>query len=125
MIETSKFRPGLLKQAAIGVGLLGDKSAVTGLVTMLRTAKGFAAQAAIANALGTIGDANSVAPLVEMLDDGSITDSARGFAAVALGIVCDKEDLPWNTKIAVDLNYRASTQTLTDASGGTGILDIL
>ena len=30
-----------------------------------------------------------------------------------------------NSKIGMDLNYRASTQTLTDQSAGTGILDIL
>ena len=43
----------------------------------------------------------------------------------SLGIVADKEQLPWNSKIGMDLNYRASTQTLTDQSAGTGILDIL
>jgi HEAT repeat protein len=124
IIKKSKFRPDLLKQAAVGLGLLGDKSAVKGLVEMLRTAKGLAAQAAIASALGTIGDANSVAPLVAMLSDTTITDTARGFAAVALGIVCDKQDLPWNTAIAKNTNYRANVSTLTN-SVGTGILDIL
>ena len=49
----------------------------------------------------------------------------RGFAAVALGITCDKEDFPWNTKIAVNAIYRANIQTMTDAETGNGILDIL
>ena len=71
------------------------------------------------------GDQGSITPLVAMLKNQDITDSARGFAAVALGIVADKELLPWNSKIAEDLNYRASTQTLVDSSSGTGILDIL
>ncbi|MGD2017939.1 MAG: hypothetical protein PVJ89_07485 [Planctomycetota bacterium] len=124
IIGKSKFRPDLLKQAAVGLGLLGDKSAVGGLVEMLRTAKGLSAQAAIASALGTIGDANSVGPLVEMLSDTTITDTARGFSAVALGIVCDKQDLPWNTPIGRNTNYRANVGTLTN-SVGTGILDIL
>ncbi|MEM6567702.1 MAG: HEAT repeat domain-containing protein [Planctomycetota bacterium] len=124
IIKKSKFRPDLLKQAAIGLGLLGDKQAVPELVEMLRTAKGLSAQAAIASALGTIGDANSVKPLVEMLGDTGITDTARGFAAVALGITCDKEDFPWNTKIARNTNYRVNVQTLT-TSDGKGILDIL
>ena len=53
-----------------------------------------------------------------------ITDSARGFAAVALGIVADKEPLPWNSKISTNINYRANTTTLTGETG-TGILDIL
>ena len=50
--------------------------------------------------------------------------AARGFAAVALGIVCDKQDLPWNTPIAKNTNYRANVSTLTNGVG-TGILDIL
>ena len=53
----------------------------------------------------------------------SVTNSARGFAAAALGIVCDKEELPWNTKISANINYRANTVTLT--GNGSGILDLL
>ena len=83
------------------------------------------AQAALASALGFIGDARAVEPLAEMLArEEGITDSARGFAAVALGLVADKELLPWNAKIAVGIHYRANTTTLTGESG-TGVLDIL
>ena len=53
-----------------------------------------------------------------------ITAGARGFAAVALGIVADKEPLPWNAKISTNVNYRATTSTLT-GENGTGVLDIL
>ncbi len=126
IIRKSKYRPDLLKQAAVGLGLLGDKDLVADLSTMLGEAKGLATQAAIASALGTIGDSRSIDPLVGMLEnDKNLTDTARGFAAVALGIVCDKELLPWNAKISTNINYRASTVTLTSASQGTGILDIL
>lgn len=127
-VTESKFRPAVLKQAAIGLGLLGDKSAVGLLLTMLEDAKGLSSQAAIASALGTIGDVSAVDGLVKMLageTEKKMTDTARGFAAVALGITCDKEDFPWNTKIAVNANYRANIQTLTDAETGNGILDIL
>ncbi|MBI5361635.1 MAG: hypothetical protein HZA53_00560 [Planctomycetes bacterium] len=92
---------------------------------MLAEARGLSAQAAIASALGFIGDARAVDPLVRMLQQGErITDSARGYAAVALGIVADKELLPWNAKLSVGINYRANTTTLT-GEGGTGVLDIL
>jgi len=124
VLRESKYRPGLLKQAAIGLGLLGDKTLVADLVRMLSEAGGLATQAAISSALGFIGDQHSIDPLVAMLGNQDITDRARGFAAVALGIVADKEPLPWNSKISVDLNYRASTTTLTDQAGA-GILDIL
>ena len=125
VVKESKYRPDLLKQAAISLGLLGDKELVPHLINMLGEAKSLATQAAVSTALGFIGDQRSIDPLVEMLANEDITPTARGFAAVALGIVADKEPLPWNSKIALDLNYRASTQTLTNQSSGTGILDIL
>jgi HEAT repeat protein len=125
VVEDSKYRPDLLKQSAIALGLLGDKNVVSKLITLLGESKSLATQASISMALGFIGDHRSINPLVEMLKNDTVTAAARGFAAVALGIVADKEPLPWNTKIALDLNYRASTQTLTDTAAGTGILDIL
>lgn len=124
LVKESEYRPDLLKQAAIALGLLGDREIVPDLLEMLAESKGLAAQASISSALGFIGDRRSVDPLVDMLKNKSLTDLARGFAAVALGIVADKEDLPWNSKIGEDLNYRASTSTLND-QGGTGILNIL
>ncbi|MFT7668326.1 MAG: HEAT repeat protein [Planctomycetota bacterium] len=123
VVRKSKYRGELLKQTAIALGLLGDKKLVTNLAEMLVEAKTLTTQAALASALGFIGDARSVDPLVEMLKDDSITDRARGFAAVALGIVADKEKLPFNAKFSVDINYRANTTTLTGE--GTGLLDIL
>jgi HEAT repeat protein len=124
VVKESKYKPALLKQAAIALGLLGDKDLVPDLIKMLSEAKGYSSQAAIAAALGYIGDSRSIDPLVEMLKKKDITDSARGFAAVALGIVADKEPLPWNSKISTNINYRANTTTLT-GNEATGILDIL
>ena len=124
IVRTSKYRPELLQQAAVGLGLLGDQALVGELVDMLQNdANSMATQAAIASGLGQIGDKGSIDPLIEMLGDKKITALARGFAAVALGIVCDKEPLPWNSKISVNINYRANTQSLTGE--GLGILDIL
>ena len=124
IIEKSKYRPVLLQQAAIALGMMGDKQLVDKLIDMLLDAESLSTQASISSALGFIGDSRSIDPLVDMLEDESITEVARGFAAAALGIVADKEDLPWNSKIGVDLNYRASVQTLNDQEG-KGILNIL
>jgi HEAT repeat protein len=125
LIRKSKYNADLLKSAAIGLGLLGDKQIVPELISMLNEASGLSSQAAISSALGFIGDSRSIDPLIALLQDKQKTDNARGFAAVALGIVADKEDLPWNTKISVNINYRANTKTLTAPTEGTGILDIL
>ena len=125
IVGKSKYRAALLKSAAISLGLLGDKQVVPQLLDMLQNeGRSLATQAAIASALGFIGDTRSVDPLVEMLGNEDLTDKARAFAGVALGIVADKEDLPWNSKISVDINYRANTTTLTGGDG-TGLLDIL
>ncbi len=125
IVKESKYRPELLKQAAIALGLLGDKDTVDDLKDMLADAKGLATQASLSTALGFIGDKRSVDPLIEMMENTQRTETARGFAAVALGIVADKEDFPWNAKIARDINYRASTETLNSANAGTGVLNIL
>lgn len=122
IVRDSKYKPELLKQSAIGLGLLGDKELVPELVKMLEEAKALSSQASLASALGFIGDSRSIDPLVAMIKRKDLTESARGFAAVALGIVADKELLPWNSKLSVNLNYRANTSTLTGE--GKGVLDI-
>ena len=118
-------RPKLLQQAAIALGKLGDKSVTNELQDMLVNdpSRNLAKLSAISSALGFIGDRRTIGPLTAMLHDESITDLSRAFAAVALGGVADKEPLPWNSKIAVNLNYRAAVETLTN--GSSGILDIL
>jgi HEAT repeat protein len=124
VVRGSRFDPDLLRESAIALGLLGDKDLVPELVGMLAEAKALSSQASIAAALGFIGDSRSVDPLVALLERQDVTPAARGFAAVALGLVADKEPLPWNAKISVDVNYRAATRTLT-GDGATGVLDIL
>jgi len=124
LLHTSRYRPLLLRQVAIALGLIGDRDLVPDLVDQLRNATGLTAQSSIAAALGEIGDARSVEPLLAMLEDEEINVRGRAFAVVALGIVADKEPLPWNSKLAIGVNYRAATATLSDGQGG-GVLDIL
>ena len=79
--------------------------------------------AAVSNALVQIGDRDSINPLREMLLDEGQPEMTRAFAAVALGGIADKEKLPWNAKLAVDMNYRAAVETLIQS--GAGVLEIL
>ncbi|MEQ1895156.1 MAG: HEAT repeat domain-containing protein, partial [Planctomycetota bacterium] len=78
IVDESKYKPDLLKQAAIALGLLGDKAVVETLIKNLTDAKGLATQAALSSALGFIGDHRSIDPLVTMLQNDSLTDGARG-----------------------------------------------
>ncbi|MBI3817375.1 MAG: HEAT repeat domain-containing protein [Planctomycetes bacterium] len=134
LAKKSTRRPDLVRECTIALGLLGDKSAVPTLLEVLgdKENKTLAVHAAVATALGFVGDyraidnKDSAAPtLPRMLRDKSLAAESRAFAAVAIGIVCDKEELPWNFKISSDLNYTAATATLNDYAGSTGILNIL
>ncbi|MBL8739054.1 MAG: hypothetical protein JNL12_21695, partial [Planctomycetes bacterium] len=127
LVRESVRRFGFLQKAAIALGKLGDKRVADDLQGMLGersdTNTNLARLSAIAHAIGFIGDRRSVTPLKRMLFDSSLGELPRAFAAVALGGVADKEPLPWNSKLAVDANYRAQVETLSNKS--TGVLDIL
>lgn len=124
LAASSRFRPGLLRDASVGLGLLGDKSIALELVAQLEDARGLAAQAAIAAALGWVGDERAVDPLLALLAKPSTSSGARAFAIVALGAICDRDDLPWNGRIAADVNYWLPPATLLDPGTGTGVLDL-
>jgi HEAT repeat protein len=124
IVAKSRYRAVLLEHAAVALGLIGDAAIAPELARMLREeANSLSSQAAIAPALGFIGDARSIDPLLEMFADDELTDGARAFALVALGIVGDRDLLPWGSKLTVDLNYFALTESLV--GGGNGVLEIL
>jgi hypothetical protein len=124
VVQQSVRRHELLQQAAIALGKLGDKRVADDLQKlMVEGEANLAKLSAIASALGFIGDQRTIAPLKAMLLNKELGQLSRAFAAVALGGVADKESLPWNSKIGVNSNYRASVETLTNKT--SGILDIL
>jgi len=124
IVERSTYRPWLLRESALALGLLGDRMAVDLLAEKLERATSLAAQAAIAQALGRIGDPRAFEPLLALLEDGRKTDRARAFAAVALGLIAERDELPWGTVLSVGCNYVAAPPTLFDQAG-FGILNLL
>lgn len=128
LIEEKKRDEDLLKQAAIGLGLMKEKRVINTLLKFMNPDSGkptLAVLASTATALGFIGDQSSVAPLVETMQNKKLTALGRAFAAVALGMVGDPSTMPWNSRIGEDMNYRASVSTLVEKSVSNGILDIL
>jgi HEAT repeat protein len=125
VVKESTRRPALLQQAAVALGKLGDKRVAETLQGLLTEGGelNLAKLSAIASALGFIGDSRTVEPLKAMLFNDKLGPLSRAFAAVALGGVADKEMLPWNSKIGVNVNYRAAVEVLTNRQ--SGILDIL
>jgi len=104
----------LRRNAAIGLGLLHDAEAVPALLDELRKAKSFAVQGQLISAIGTIGDAQAIDPLVRILDDRSKPDATRALAAVGLGMIGDLRELPALTRLAKNYNYRASVSDLDE-----------
>jgi HEAT repeat protein len=124
VLRSAARRPVLLQKAAIGLGVLGDKSAADELLGMMRGGEpSLARLSAVAVALGFIGDRRTLAPLLQLCDDESLTALTRAFGVAALGGVCDRHRLPWNTDLRDFANYRATVDTLWD--GSAGVLDIL
>jgi HEAT repeat protein len=123
VLERSERRPFLLQQCAIALGCLGDKDAVARLATMMKRSTSTAVLAALASAIGRIGDRRAIDPLIELTADKELTKLGRAFVAAALGWIGDAERLPWSAPFSVDANYATRIETLTN--GTTGVLDIL
>ena len=71
-------------------------------------------RSSVALALGSTRNPQAVAPLLELLQEEGAVEIQRTFAAVALGRLAERQRLPWSAWITTDLNYRASTGTLSD-----------
>lgn len=123
LIDEQRWQTFIVQQASLGLARLRDPRVVPELHERLSKSDSTAELATIANALSLVGDRTSIEPLIEALQDRERPKLARAFAAAALGGIGDKDALPWNTRIAVGMNYMATVDTLTN--GQTGILDIL
>ena len=123
IMARSARRPFVLQQCAVALGVLGDRHANDQLLQLLEESESVAVLAAVASAITRIGDRRAIARLVEMAGDRSLTKLGRAFVAAALGGVADKDLLPWNVPLSVDVNYATGIDTVTN--GATGVLDIL
>jgi HEAT repeat protein len=119
LITKKGFEQKFRLQLARALGLMSDTQAVSTLIDFLQSAETIAESSSAAQALGLIGDKSALEPLLAILKNKSKQPLQRGFAAVALGIIAEESDLPWNSVFSVDSNYRAKVGALSE------ILDIL
>jgi HEAT repeat protein len=101
--------------AAIGLGLLGDGSAVPVLLADLESGGSDLALAQVVLALGAIGDASAVPALVATVRDDASTDLLRAIACAGLGLLADREPAPSLSRLGTDSNYLAGTDALREA----------
>jgi HEAT repeat protein len=104
---------------ARGLGLMADAQAIPDLIDGIKNVKAMSDAASLSQALGLIGDQRAIEPLASVLADRTRTGVQRGFAAVALGLIGEKTELPWHSAISVGLNYHARTAALSE------LLDLL
>ena len=103
-------------QAATALGLMGDTEAVPMLTDVLETGQTHNVTLSAAKALGQIGDRRAIPSLRKILENRNASGFSRAFAAVALGVICEKTPLPWNSEIKKDCNYYAAVAALAEAT---------
>lgn len=104
----------LRRNASIALGLMGDKEAVTVLQKEIEASENsIAVHGAVTQGLGFIGDRSAVPTLIKFLKErDKYQDSTRAFAAVALGLLGDKDDIPIISKISEHNNYLIRTDAI-------------
>lgn len=122
-LDDSLHRPGLMLNSSIALALLGDKTVVEPLVSNLIDNKSSIVAASVAQSLAFVGDRRAIAPLVTTLSRKDIPDRTRAYIAVALGLVGDRELVPWTRNLSGHLNYMALVDSLHSGQA-TGVLNI-
>lgn len=115
-IAENEIEIRLRLQAATALGLMGDTEAVPMLADVLETGQTHNVTLSAAKALGQIGDRRAIPPLTRIIENKTASAFSKAFAAVALGIICEKTPLPWNSEIKKDCNYYADVAALAEAT---------
>jgi len=102
-------------KAGTGLGLLGDVDAVPLIVDALKSAKSLESLASQARAIGLIGDQAAGAALLEMAGDADAAALPRAFSLVALGLLGERDRLPFNAALKADNNYYAQVPAIAEA----------
>ena len=106
--------PHLRTEAALGLGLLGDRASVQDLVTALEDAPTLGVIAGVATALGLVGDRLAVEPLRELALSERQGAIPRAFACVALGLLGEKTPMPFQAEILGGEDYLTESMALAE-----------
>ncbi|MEM9383282.1 MAG: hypothetical protein AAGB93_25285 [Planctomycetota bacterium] len=124
------YRPYLLRDVATALALFGAPGLADLLVNKLAFARFMPDRVAALSAMAWCDDPKAIDALTFMvvekrMGSRSIDDTSRAFAITALGTLCGRSALPWNTRLALDVTWSAAPPTLTDPRVGGGVLDLL
>jgi HEAT repeat protein len=99
---------------ATALGYLGHPETVPLLLRELVDSETQAVQGRILLALGRIGDARAIPPLVAILRHGEKPDRTRALACLSLGLVGDPERIPSLARLRRDLDHRATCDAVAE-----------
>ncbi len=108
------LHPSVRIDCARALGLLQDRGFEAELLTRMATAEDLPQAAAFAKALGLLGGRAAVEPLLELAQKQSLPEFRRAFAVVALGLVAEKSELPWNAPYLIDANFTTLLRPLQE-----------
>ena len=114
LVEDESLPESFRLKAAMGLGLMGDGDAVPLLVESLVATRSLGGLSALAQALGLIGDQAAGLPLLEMAADDKGRELSRAFATVALGLLGERDALPFNAALRADNNYLHQTPAVAE-----------
>lgn len=101
--------PEVVQDAALAMGLLGRRDVAARLAASLRRTDSTALQGRLILALGYLGNAASVEPLLDTLRNGAEKAVVREFAATALGILGDRRERDLLFEVDAWFNYYATS----------------
>jgi HEAT repeat protein len=114
VLKNSDNIPLVKQQTSIGLGLMGTREIIAPLVKSIKSTSSSYLLCSITQALGYIGDRTALDSLIEIMENPKNQSLTRGYAAIAMGTICDKEDAPVITAIASNHNYLTSTEALNE-----------
>lgn len=117
-------RPLLAHKGALALALLRDRQIQSALYAESTKARFIVYQVAALYSLAYVGDGQSLAHLYSILTGRRQSENARAAAVAAMGIIADKDLVPWNHAIGWDANWWKAPKTLLDPVDRRGILDV-
>jgi len=117
--------PGVVRQAAIALRLIGDHEAATSLLTRLENCEDDDVKATLVSTLGILHDQRAVPAISAIIMDSEADDELRGVAAFALAELANRRPRSWSEPLSTNLNYAALSWTLESPfEDGSGVLDM-
>lgn len=104
----SDTRGEIAQDAALALGLLGQRGVVRRVAAMLRDSESEFRLGRLMLSLGYLGGPEAAAALLEILRDGKERGIVREFAAAALGLIGDPRERDLLMSLDADFNYFAT-----------------